>query len=197
MIWKGYDKRTNPKMRREMARLRERGWTFQRIAERFGVALSTVQYHLNPEYKAKTKRRAAKLVRKHRRRNREYLRRYIKERYHGDEKFRRRYLQLITDYQKRIIERNRKIRIPLGSVLKCSYCGHRWKPYVPYIPSRCPACGNLLIKLPIQYSRVSHSSGKPNTRADVSHKFFETPHRNASHYTFETHEGMRRKFGEP
>jgi transposase len=32
--------------------------------------------------------------------------------------------------------------------MKCSKCGHEWKPRVPS-PKRCPRCGKWLIPIPV------------------------------------------------
>jgi len=97
-------RKVTPEMRVEMERLRKQGLTYEEIAEKFGISLSIVCYHLNPEYRRKRveregRRQKTSKVREYhakRRRSDEYrrLRReYMRERYREDAEFRERMVQ--------------------------------------------------------------------------------------------------------
>jgi transposase len=98
-------RKVTPEMRVEMEKLRNQGLTYEEIAEKFGISLSIVYYHLNPEYRRKRieregRRQKTKKVREYhakRRRSEEYrrLRReYMRERYRKDPEFREKMVQM-------------------------------------------------------------------------------------------------------
>lgn len=98
--WKGpRNQKVTDEIKAEMIALREAGYTFAKIAEIFGVAFSTVRYHIVPGEKEKNRKRAYASQKRtgswHKRnpeRTREYMRIYMRERYNNDPEFRLRML---------------------------------------------------------------------------------------------------------
>jgi len=76
---------------------------------------------------------------------------YIMTRYRHDPEFRRKFLERTKRYLRGIFERNRRIPVPEGSLLRCSYCGWTWRPKVRHVPSACPHCRKILVRLPEVY----------------------------------------------
>jgi len=148
-FWKGYAKKVTPGMVEEMRRMRERGATYAEIAERFGLRPSTVQYHLSPRYRMQAKERARRYRgTKDRERKRAYMREYMRERYRSDPEFRARIRRFTLTAFRKMVERNRSVRLPAGAAVECPYCGRVWRPRVPWIPSACPGCGAKLFRPP-------------------------------------------------
>ena len=92
-------RKVTPQMKAEMEKLRKQGLSYPKIADKFGVSLSIVYYHLNPEYRRKYieregRRQKTKKVREYhakRWRSEEYRRwrrEYMRERYREDAEFR-------------------------------------------------------------------------------------------------------------
>ncbi len=86
-----------------MKNLRANGATFKKIAETFGVSMSVAQYHLCPEYKASSLARAIKAHKNRvpKKRNPEYIKNYIKDRYQNDEIFRKNFISLVVKSHKK------------------------------------------------------------------------------------------------
>jgi len=108
-MWRGYQKKISDDDKIEIKSLKKQGWTYKRLAEKFGVSITTISYHLNPAVKVGTiegvrRRRALK---KHtyrdKEKRREYMKQYMKERYHDDPEFRER----IKEYHRRYNVRKR------------------------------------------------------------------------------------------
>jgi transposase len=98
-------RKVTPEMMVEMEKLRKQGLTYPEIAEKFGISLAIVYYHLNPEYRRKRleregRRQKTRKVREYnakRRRSEEYRRmrrEYMRERYREDAEFRERMVQM-------------------------------------------------------------------------------------------------------
>jgi len=121
--------------KQKMLKLRKTGLSYQKIAEKFGVSTMTVFSHLNP------KKRLGFRVRKT-----QYER--MQTRFRQDPEIRRCLTEFMTKYREKIDERNRKIKFPIKTSLKCPYCQKTWQSNKGYAPSACPICGRLLIKLP-------------------------------------------------
>jgi len=62
----------------EMKKLREEGWTYAKIAEKFGVSLNTVQYHTNDRTREKTRERAKRWCRENPERHKENNKRFFR-----------------------------------------------------------------------------------------------------------------------
>lgn len=110
-VWRGpRNKKVTPEIKVQMQELRDEGWTWKRIAEKFDLCSSTVRYHLAPGAMEKTKRRATKAMRKkffnmtdeEKRKRREYQRDYMRTRYQNDPEFRQRMLWYIKNYRERV-----------------------------------------------------------------------------------------------
>ena len=127
--------RVTPEIAKEMNKLKASGLTQKKIAKKFNISTSTVQYWTVPktrEYALKKIREySAKLTPKQRKektkKRYEYLKKYIVERYNNDEDFRRKYIKNV----KGSFERRQKKRISEGN---CNKCGRkredkRWKTY--------------------------------------------------------------------
>lgn len=72
--------KVTPEMAQEMRRLREEGWTYEKIGKEVGgVSPSTVQYHLKPEYAENTIRNALKWQRENPERAKEMKRKFRRE----------------------------------------------------------------------------------------------------------------------
>jgi predicted Zn-ribbon and HTH transcriptional regulator len=84
-------------------------------------------------------------------RSREAWNTYIMTRYRWDPEFRRKFLQRTKRYLGRIFRRNRRTLVPEGCLLRCRYCGWTWKPKVRHVPSTCPHCHKILVRLPEVY----------------------------------------------
>jgi transposase len=95
-------RKVGPADEEEMRRLLEEGLSYSEIARRFGVTLSTVQYHLDASYRNRALKKA-KSFWKHRRSRQygEYQRDYMRERYRDDPEFRERFKEYVRRYRKR------------------------------------------------------------------------------------------------
>lgn len=111
-----------------MKELREKGLFYYKIAEKFGVNISTVLYHLSPREKIMQKKRADKSNNKMTEKQRQEkikkaaprMKKYMKERYNNDGKFRKDFLSMVS----RNFEKRRKAWIEKGL---CSQCGRKRK----------------------------------------------------------------------
>lgn len=98
-------RKVTPEMKSKMRDLREEGWTFQRIANHFGVALSTAQYHCNDRYKRQTIQRVKRSPTYPKKRpysDPNYIGKYVTNRYRKDEEFRERMKKHIRKYDRKI-----------------------------------------------------------------------------------------------
>jgi len=82
---KTFKRRLNKDEIKKIKTLRKNGLSYQRIARIIGVNYFTVVYHLNKKFKEGVINRARKRKTK---KDPEYMREYMKNRYHTDEKFR-------------------------------------------------------------------------------------------------------------
>ena len=93
-----------------MKELKNSGVGYSKIAQRFGVSISTVRYHLEEEYNNSQKSRArifSKNLSKEQRQEYQQNRYpnqkdYQKNRYHTDEEYRKRVIGYSVKYQKKI-----------------------------------------------------------------------------------------------
>lgn len=111
-------RKITPENIESMKEMRDEGQTYKKIAEFFEVSMSVVQYHLIPEYKESSLKRANESNKRRGppKRDPEYIKKYIKDRYHNDEEFRKRYVGLVIASHKR-----RKVKWLENGL--CSGCG--------------------------------------------------------------------------
>ena len=94
--------------------LKKQKATIKELAEMFGVSVAAIDYHINPNTKARHKRNAAKSYSRlrekegWREKRRAYLREYMKKRYHSDEEFRKRAVEFSKKYQKRKYQKKKQ-----------------------------------------------------------------------------------------
>lgn len=93
-----------------MKALLEEGKTYREIAKRFNISITTVIYWIKPEYRINhinrginrwknlTKEQKKKSYEK---KTKGYMSRYIKNRYHSDPEFRKKFIQNVINYQQR------------------------------------------------------------------------------------------------
>jgi len=98
-------RKVTPEIVERMKKLRAEGYSQKEIAEEIGVTQSTVCYWINKEYRKKAIRRAKERLRKFgdtrdKEKWREYIRRYIRERYWKDERFRERVKAYMRKYMR-------------------------------------------------------------------------------------------------
>jgi len=106
-----------------MKELREKGVFYYKIAEKFGINKSTVQYHLSPREKIMQKKRANKSSNKMTEKQKQEkikkaaprMKKYMKERYNNDGKFRKDFLSMVS----RNFEKRRKAWIEKGLCSRC------------------------------------------------------------------------------
>ena len=156
-IWRGFDKKVSDQDEVRMVNWWKKGWPVARIAKKFKVSPASVKYHIDPKFRAKTIRRAADWMKEHGRRStrQPYMSKYIITRYREDEEFRGRFLGAIKRYAHRIQDRNAKIKVESGTVVKCQYCHKKWALGVGHMPKNCRWCGFLQVRLPKKVGRVS------------------------------------------
>jgi len=108
MKWK--PRKITPELAEQMRKLKAEGKSYAEIAKMFNVRPSTVQYHVNAKYKQSAIMRARKSYKMRKKkqpteeelaRRREYWRMYRYNRYHSDEEFRRRVIELAKRYQQK------------------------------------------------------------------------------------------------
>ena len=93
--------------KKKIQKLAEEGKSITEISKLTGIDYTVVYYHLDPKKKRKLRLSASnsfqrlKQKEESRKRRREYIREYMRKRYHEDEKFRKRIKALIRKYQKR------------------------------------------------------------------------------------------------
>ena len=117
-------RKVTPEILEEMKDLRASGLTQEKIAKKFNITNSTVQYWTNPQQKEdrirSAKKSNAKLTTEQRKektkKHSEYNKKYFLGRYNNDEEFRKRIIQHVKDY----IKKRREKRISEGN---CSTCG--------------------------------------------------------------------------
>ncbi len=96
-------------MKEKMKELRDSGMSYQNISKTFGLSSNVSVYHLNPEQREKSIKRAIKSYSKlsksfskeKKRKRQEYKNDYIKDRYHHDEEFRKRMISHMIASKKR------------------------------------------------------------------------------------------------
>jgi len=121
-------RKVDPKILEGMRKLRIDGLTLKDIGKKYGLSVSTVNYHLNPKYKEKVKERTRKYVKSLSKeelaeRNKKWyekVRKYWVKRYNTDPDFRKYFLEMV----KRNFEKRRKGWIKKGL---CSRCGRKRK----------------------------------------------------------------------
>ena len=94
----------------KMKELRKQGMNFSEIGKMFNVSNSTVQYWCKPEWRERCKRRSiinSKGMISAWKRNPDYVKKYLNERYHKDPEFREKCLERIRKTQKRLWEEGR------------------------------------------------------------------------------------------
>lgn len=128
----------------EMKKLRSFGWSYGKIARRFGLTERAVAYWLDPKFRARRIAYMRRYDASHRDRRREYFREYWYRRYHTDEEFRRRVLDSVMRYHRRRFSSINRSGVRVGSLLRCLKCGHVWETRVPRLPMRCPVCSCIL-----------------------------------------------------
>ena len=107
--WRGQlNKKVTPEIKAEMKILREKGWFYREIGDKFNVTEDTVRYHLNPKCKEMVFFHSRKSHKKHgspSKRNPEktksYIREYMRERRRNDPEFRERQNKAHREYYAR------------------------------------------------------------------------------------------------
>jgi len=121
-------RKITPEILEKMKKLRENGLTYYEIARKFNIAYSTAQYWLTKGEREKKSKRAMKYNKKitkkeFRIKNKKYSewrKEYMNDRYHNDEKFRKRFIELAQKSFK-----NRREKWILKGL--CSQCGRKRK----------------------------------------------------------------------
>ena len=121
-------RKVDPKISEDMRKLRVEGVTLKNIGKKYGLSVSTVEYHLNPKYKEKVKERTRRYVKnlskeelaKRNKKWYEKMNRYWVKRYNSDPEFRKYFIEMV----KRNFKKRRK-----GWIKKdlCSRCGMKRK----------------------------------------------------------------------
>ena len=93
-------KKITEDIKESMKKLRKEGMTYKKIAETLGLAESTIQYHINPEYKKKQVERMVK-YNKGWAGKKEYQKNYRRKRYEEDSEFRERLKKHSREYWRR------------------------------------------------------------------------------------------------
>ncbi len=131
-------RKVTPEILKEMKKLRTKNLTYKKIAEKFRLNDSTVQYWLSSGYKEKAIKRAMKHyskltkeeLRKQNRKNCKRRQEYIKERYNNDEVFRKQYIKYVCrSFKKR---QNEWVKNGL-----CNKCGNERKDKQYFACERC------------------------------------------------------------
>lgn len=99
-------------------RLREQGRSYKEIAKELNTTIFAVRYHLQQKFRQEAIRRSKERIEKMRaegklvtnEREREYMREYMNKRYHTDEDFRRKMIDMSQRYQRRKAEERREMR---------------------------------------------------------------------------------------
>jgi len=110
--------KVKPNTEKKMIELRKKGVTIRLIAKKFGVTETTVTYHTNKRNNKLVKEYGKRKVetKEGRLKEKEYIKKYIKERYNNDPEFRERHLKLV----KKSMKERRLARKKKGL---CSSCG--------------------------------------------------------------------------
>ncbi len=101
-------------------KLRKEGFKIREIAERLNVCTETVMYWTNEHYRQKQLKRMYKIEMKLYRegkqwnqknldKRKEFMREYMKRRYHTEPEFRRKMLQSSLKYQKKMREKKQEV----------------------------------------------------------------------------------------
>jgi len=130
-------RKITPKQKQEMRRLREQGWTYVRIAKKFGVAPSTATYHCSEKYRQQTIRRAQRCLSYRENKNRAkegYMTEYMRERFRSDAEFQQRMKKHIhttckkrREAAKKLAKENPEVREKLRAY---------WRGEIPYSGSQ-------------------------------------------------------------
>lgn len=130
-------------MEEEMKFMRKQGMNLEEIGNVCGVSRTIVNYHLNKDYRANQRKNSRKWQKKNmtkkklQKRNKKYQpynNNYIKERYHTDPNFRKKFIQTVRNSQ----DKNRKVWTENGL---CSRCGGKKKNKKRL---RCEKCRKFL-----------------------------------------------------
>ena len=100
-LWRGWRKKVTEEMEEQMKKMRQEGKSYKEIAKTFGLALSTVIYHLVPRQRELSILRAKKWMKEHPKKYSEELRKYYYERYHQDPEFRERFKAILRKYARK------------------------------------------------------------------------------------------------
>jgi len=127
----------------EMRRLRKEGLTYKEIAKMFGVSEETPRYYCNHERQLELRREYRRRLPKEKKREQiKKISEWILQKYKEDEGFRRRFIESVRKYQRKIAARNNKIE---ARRVRCPRCGHEWSPRKKRVPGLCPKCKGLLV----------------------------------------------------
>lgn len=111
-------------MKEEMKLMRKQGMSYQEIGQVCGVSKDIVRYHLIKKVRLSHKIIARRWqeknmnkikIRKRNKKYQEYNNQYIKDRYHSDPEFRKKFIQIVKKSQKK----SKRIRTKKGLCLKC------------------------------------------------------------------------------
>jgi len=97
-------RKVTPEILSNIIKLKNMGYNLRDIAFAFGIARSTVDYHLNDKIKERAKERAKKRSRNKNLTNEQkikwkiYYKRYFKDRYHEDKEFRDKHKKVCKNY---------------------------------------------------------------------------------------------------
>lgn len=126
-----------------MKKLRDKGLTYFKISLEFDVSPSTVQYYLSPGTKEGCILRARKFYKKMNKeeikekskKRYDYLKKYMKERYHNDEKFRKKMIESVVNCEKNRVKRRKEngecancgIKLDNKKYFTCEKCREKYK----------------------------------------------------------------------
>jgi len=102
-------KRVSEETKKVMQELRDKGFSYAAIGKILGFSPSAVQYHLNPKYKEQVKKAA-------RRRNnvwegkKEYMTKYMADRYKDDEEFREKVKENSRKWNKKDYDKKKEVK---------------------------------------------------------------------------------------
>lgn len=138
-------RKVTPEMLIEMKKLKQKGFNYTEIGKIFGVAYSSVQYHLDKKTKLLKLKAAnkfnSKLTKKEvhlkNKKRQPYLNKYMKERYNEDEKFREKIKEISRRCNKeRENNRKRKGLCPEcgkerkdKNYIKCAKCREKYRKW--------------------------------------------------------------------
>jgi len=119
--------KVTPKMEKKMIALRKKGLSYEVISKQFDVSNVTVEYHTDKEFKGRLKEKS-----RHQKKtkDKEYNRKYHKDRYNNDPEFRDRTLKIIKKNNRKIINERKKLNL-------CVNCGKNKQEEDNFMCKKC------------------------------------------------------------